>query len=262
MDLYTPFACIELVRFLIAVAVVLVWDIEHVDIKGAFLYARLQKSDRIFIHLPSIDGVKAANGHYVRLRRSLYGLRQAPKILYAHLAGALCKIGLIEAKSTNCLFKSTGTEPVYVLVYVEDLLIVGTPSGVALVKVELAKKFTTTYLGPCTHFLGISVDRSEKGVFLSQKPFTDNLIEFAGLTTFNPTPTPLPLSHCLYEKTSEPTADDSEEMSNMPYRSVLCSLLYLATRSRPDIATAVSMLAKYQDKPLPRHWKAMKHVMR
>ena len=240
----------------------LVWDIEHVDIKGAFLYAELPKSDRIVIRLPKIDGVKAANGQYLRLLRSLYGLRQAPKLWYAHLARALRKIGLTESPCTNCLFKSTGAEPVYVLVYVDDLLIVGTPRGVARVNSELAMQFTTTNLGPCTHFLGIAVDRSDKGIFLSQKPFTDNLIEFAGLKTAKPTPTPLPLSHCLYEKTEEPTSEDSDEMRNVPYRSVLGSLLYLATRSLPDIATAVSMLAKFQEKPLPRHWKAMKHLVR
>ena len=208
VELYTPVACIELVRLLLAVAVEMDWDIEHVDIKGAFLYARLPDSDRIVIRLPKIDGVKAANGQYVRLRRSLYGLRQAPKLWYAHLARALKGIGLIEAASTNCLFKSTGATPVFVLVYVDDLLIVGAPKGVAQVKAELAKKFTTTNLGPCTHFLGIAVDRSDKGIFLSQKPFTDNLVEFAGLTSAKPTQTPLPLSHCLYEKTEEPNVEE------------------------------------------------------
>ena len=262
VELYTPVACIELVRLLLAVAVEMDWDIEHVDIKGAFLYAKLPDSDKIVIRLPNIDGVKAANGQYVRLQRSLYGLRQALKLWYAHLARALRKIGLIEATSTSCLFKSTGKAPVFVLVYVDDLLIMGAPAGVARVKTELAKQFTTTELGPCTHFLGIAVDRSAKGLFLSQQPFTDRLVEFAGLKTSKPAPTPLPLSHCLYEKTEEPTDDEVDEMRNVPFRSVLGSLLYLATRSRPDISTAVSMLAKFQDKPTPRLWKTMKHVVR
>lgn len=157
---------------------------------------------------------------------------------------------------------SNGTDPVYVLVYEDDLLIVGTSNGVARVKTELAKQFSTTYLGPCTHFLGIAFDRSDEGIFMSQKGFTNNLVAFAGLAYAKPTPTPLPLSHCLYEKTEETTDEDSDEMRNVPYRSVLGSLLYLATKTRPDLATTVSMLSKFQEMPSLRHWKAMKHVVR
>ena len=42
-ELYTPVACIQLVRVLLAVAVVIGWDIEHFEIKGALLYAELPK---------------------------------------------------------------------------------------------------------------------------------------------------------------------------------------------------------------------------
>ena len=53
---------------------VLGWEIENVDIKGEFLYARLTKSDKIVIRFSSIDRVKAENGQYVRLLRSFYGI--------------------------------------------------------------------------------------------------------------------------------------------------------------------------------------------
>lgn len=39
-------------------------------------------------------------------------------------------------------------------------------------------------------------------------------------------------------------------------------LPYLATRLRPDMFTTVSLLAKYQDIPAPKHCKAMKHAVR
>lgn len=51
-------------------------------------------------------------------------------------------------------------------------------------------------------------------------------------------------------------------MEGIPYREVLGSLLYLATHTRPDLATAVSMLGKYQQAPLMAHWKSMKSVVR
>lgn len=262
VELYVPVACIELVRALLAIAAILGWEVDHVDIKGAFLYAELPEKDRILVRLPNVDGVKLASGQYARLNKSLYGLRQAPKLWYAHLSRVLRSIGMEEAQSTNCLFKTKGSESVFVLVYVDDLLVVGSKTAVTKVKAQLARHFTTTDLGPCCHFLGIAVDRSDNGIFLSQRPFTERIVELAGLTNAKPTPTPLLLSHPLYEKEDPLTDVDEAEMRHVPYRPVLGSLLYLATRTRPDIATAVSMLAKFQEAPAVRHWKAMKHVVR
>lgn len=36
----------------------------------------------------------------------------------------------------------------------------------------------------------------------------------------------------------------------------------MATRTRPDISTAVSMLGKFQSDPSPAHWKALKYLLR
>lgn len=74
-------------------------------------------------------------------------------------------------------------------------------------------------------------------------------------------PTPLFLSHSLYEK-KEPLPDaEKESMRRLPCFSIPNSLLYLSIRSRPEIFTAVSLLAKYQ-KTAPKYWKAVKHVVR
>lgn len=51
-------------------------------------------------------------------------------------------------------------------------------------------------------------------------------------------------------------------MSKVPFRAVLGSLLCVATRTRPYISTAVSMLAIFQETPSPIHWRTLKHVVR
>lgn len=48
----------------------------------------------------------------------------------------------------------------------------------------------------------------------------------------------------------------------MPYLHILGSLIFLSTRTRPDISTAVSMLGKFQQDPSPKDWKAMTHLLR
>ena len=98
-------------------------------------------------------------------------------------------------------------------------------------------------------------------MFLSQKPFAEKIVELAGMTNAKPAKYPLPLSHPLYDEKTTPSEENLTAMQGIPFREVLGSLLFLATRTRPDLATAVSMLGKFQQEPLVKHWKAMKSVV-
>lgn len=82
------------------------------------------------------------------------------------------------------------------------------------------------------------------------------------MVTCKPTWTPLLLTHPLYEQ-RYPTSDAEKlEMQEKPFRNLLGKLLYLANRIRPDLTTAVSLLAKYQLYPGPAHWTALKQLVR
>ena len=50
-------------------------------------------------------------------------------------------------------------------------------------------------------------------------------------------------------------------MKNIPYASIVGSLMYAQVYTRPDIAFAVGMLGRYQNNPGIDHWKAAKKVM-
>ena len=51
-------------------------------------------------------------------------------------------------------------------------------------------------------------------------------------------------------------------MADIPYRSVVGSLMYLAVCTRPDLSMAVSALSRYCQAPKPKHWEAAKRVLR
>lgn len=77
-----------------------------------------------------------------------------------------------------------------------------------------------------------------------------------------PTDTPLPLAHTLYRDRVATSEEEQRHMATVTFRSILGSLIYLSTRTRPDISTAVSMLGKFQADPAPCDWKALKHLLR
>ena len=191
----------------------------------------------------------------MKLLKSLYGLLQAPRLWYDCFANAVLSLGFKRTDSSFCLFvKKVPNGKVYVVVYVDDVLIIGPPQAVRETKESFKKLFTVTDLGKCKYFLGMKLDYRSDGLLLSQEGFAYRLLESANMVTCKPTRTPLPLAHPLYEQRC-PTSDAEKlEMQDKPFRNLLGKLLYLANRTRPDLATAVSLLAKYQSDPGPSHW--------
>ena len=67
----------------------------------------------------------------------------------------------------------------------------------------------------------------------------------------------LDISGCLVKEDENSVPFDQEV-----YQSAVGLLLYLSTRTRPDIAFAVSTVAKFTSRPTDEHWKAIKNLMR
>ena len=55
---------------------------------------------------------------------------------------------------------------------------------------------------------------------------------------------------------------ERKQMEQIPYASIVGSLMYAQTCTRPDISFAVGMLGRYQSNPGIDHWKPTKKVLR
>ena len=62
--------------------------------------------------------------------------------------------------------------------------------------------------------------------------------------------TPLPIN---YQKCLQIAENEKIDKMNFPYRKIVGSLMYAMLGTRPDLATAVSVVSKYLDKPKPTH---------
>jgi hypothetical protein len=92
------------------------------DITAAFVHAELPPSKNVYIHQPRGFKVDPGDGHeYVlKLKKALYGLRQAPRHFFNYLSEHLEKHGIRQSKCDPCLFIG---KSVIVIVYVGDLLL-------------------------------------------------------------------------------------------------------------------------------------------
>lgn len=114
-------------RTVLSVGVAKDWCTDQVDVKKAFLHAPLPRSESIYVRLPNIDGVKSAIGKTILLQESLYGLRQAPRLWYQHFSKTISCIGFCRSSLCDCFFtRSSSHGEVFLVAYVEDLLVVGT----------------------------------------------------------------------------------------------------------------------------------------
>ncbi|CAI7795064.1 unnamed protein product [Closterium sp. NIES-53] len=132
--------------------------------------------------------------------------------------------------------------PFYVLVYVNDLVFATTENeALTLVKLELQKRHTCTDLGELRSYLGLQItrDRARCIITLTQSHMVHQVIQRFGFQFSSPQPTPLSTGHSL----SAPPSDESVEPSG-PYPELVGCLMYLMTCTRPDLAYALSLLAR------------------
>ena len=115
-----------------------------------------------------------------RLNRSLYGLKQAPRAWYSRFASHLLHLGFVEAKSDTSLFVyHCGADTIYLLLYVDDIVLTASSDGLLRRTIDaLQQQFSMKDLGPLHHFLGMQVQHTCSGLFLSQRQY---MLEIANL---------------------------------------------------------------------------------
>lgn len=67
----------------------------HLDVKTAFLYGDL--NEEVFMELP--DEYRASQDLVCKLRKSIYGLKQAPLQWYRKISSSLLRMGFIQSDS-------------------------------------------------------------------------------------------------------------------------------------------------------------------
>ena len=120
---------------------------------------------------------------------------------------------------------------------------------------SLHRAFTMKDLGPLHFFLGIQVQRTAAGFFLSQERYAEDLLDRAGMQNCKPATTPVDTK----PKTSTTTGALAQDATH--YRSIVGALRYL-TLTRPDLAYAVHQVCLHMHAPRDSHWTLVKRILR
>jgi histone deacetylase 1/2 len=194
-----------------------------------------------------------------KLDRALYGLKQAPRAWYSRLSAKLVALGFKRSKAdTSLFFYSKGGITMFVLVYVDDIIVASSTENAttALLK-DLKEDFALKDLGELHYFLGIEVSKVCNGIILTQDKYASDLLKKVGMSDCKPVSTPLSTSEklSLHEGTLLGDRDATH------YRSVVGALQYL-TLTRPDIAFSVNKVCQFLHAPTTVHWEAVKRILK
>ncbi|XP_019095484.1 PREDICTED: uncharacterized protein LOC109130431 [Camelina sativa] len=195
---------------------------------NAFLQGTLQ--DEVYVSQPPGFVDRDRKHHVRRLRKALYGLKQVPRAWYQELRRFLVESGFKASLADSSLFIfKHGQSYLYVLVYVDDIIIAGPPPLVSEFNTLLVRRFSLKDLGPLSYFLGIEATRTSKGLHLMQRKYITDLLAKTNMLTAKPVPTLMSTSTKLTVLSGTPLVDVTK------YKMVVGSLQYL-TFTRPDIA--------------------------
>lgn len=253
-EVFAPVANSVTFRLLLSVAGAKRFHVKHFDVKTAFLNGILQ--EEIYMRQP--PGFENVQGKVLKLRKSIYGLKQAARVWNQALHRALLDCGCIQSNNDKCLYMLRNKEHVcYVLIHVDDLL-VSSSSDVLINKVfaVLSNNFELKDLGDVKQYLGISIERDVNGHFsIDQTSYIEKIVTEVGLQDAKISS--YPIDQGYYKN-----VDSNYLSSNEQYRKVIGMLLYISTNTRPDVAASVSILSQKVIKPTIYDWNELKRVVR
>lgn len=142
-----------------------------------------------------------------------------------------------------------------VSVYVDDLTITGyEPDDILAFKEDMKNVFKMSDLGPLSYYLCIEVDQGRHGIKLSQRAYTDKLLERSGMLDCNGVAA-LMKSWLKMGKQSNTLL-----VNAMESRCIIGALHYLVN-TRPDLAFVVLFLSRFMEEPHDEHLAAVKRVL-
>ncbi|XP_042374409.1 uncharacterized mitochondrial protein AtMg00810-like [Zingiber officinale] len=192
-----------------------------------------------------------------KLHKSLYGLKQSPRAWFTKLTQALLNWNFSGSKAdTSLFFFSSSRDILIVLVYVDDIIIIGSTQGLITSLIDfLNKHFTVKDLGQLHYFLGIEVHHSDMGLHLSQTKYITNLLKKTGMFDSKPSDTPMSSTVSLSLCDGVPLEDASD------YRNIVGALQY-CTLTRPDLSFAVNKVCQFMHSLTVSHWQTIKRILR
>jgi hypothetical protein len=254
-ETFLPIARLEAIRMFLVYACHKRFKVYQMDVKSAFRNGDL--SEEVYMEQP--EGFKLSDNPDLvcKLKKALYGLKQAHRAWYyrsdTYLKDKGFKRGTVD---NNMYIEIEDNNLLIVLVYVDDIIFgCNKDSLVQWFSSAMESEFEMSMIGELPFFLGLQITQRHEGMFISQEKYLREMLKRFEMEDSKPVGTPM-VTRCKLSKD-----DDSPDVDQSSYRSMIGSLLYITT-SHPDIMNAIGMVGRYQVAPKQIHLQAVKRIFR
>jgi hypothetical protein len=175
-ETFAPVARYTSIRTIIALVAKMKWKLHQRDVKTAFLNGVIE--EEVYIEQPQGIKVEDKKTHVCKLKKALYGLKQAPRAWYGRINSFLTSLDFTKSKvDSNLYFKVMNDEPIILLLYLDDLFLIGEEKFIIDCKKKLAAEFDMKDLGLMHYFLGLEVWQSPEKIFLNQGKYAVEILK-------------------------------------------------------------------------------------
>ena len=254
-ETFAPTLRYESLRLLLAVATRYDFEIEQMDVVSAYLSGTVQEE----LYMDPPKGLLIPPGQVCRLKKGLYGLKQAAAVWNKEISATLGHLSYTAITADRSVFHNPSTG-IIIGLYVDDLIIVGPrKKDIADLKKALSAAYKMKDLGPARLVLGIRLTRNRKQrtLVIDQELYISKMLENFGMNSTRPVRTPMDDYISLKHIDKEDAPFDSKT-----YQRAVESLMYAMIGTRPDIAFAVSKLSQFNQNPSESNWRGVKRVFR
>lgn len=151
---------------------------------------------------------------------------------------------------------SSPNKCVYLVVYVDDIVIIGNDQErISQLKEHLCSHFQTKDLGKLKYFLGIEIAQSNNGIIISQRKYALDILKETCMLDCRLVDSPMDPNLKLLPSQGEPYSDPER------YRRLVGKLIYL-TITRQGISFAVGVVSQFMKSPHNDHWDAVTRILR
>ncbi|GJW35461.1 retrovirus-related pol polyprotein from transposon TNT 1-94 [Tanacetum coccineum] len=206
---------LESIRILLAYACALDFKLFQMDVKSAFLNGFINEEVYVAQPLRFIDFEKP--DHVYKLKKALYGLKEAPKAWYDRLRAFLIKHEYKIRMVDNTLFtKKKSLNLIIVQIYIDDIIFGSTCQDMCdeFTKI-MHEEFEMSMMGELNFFLGLQIKQMEDGIFFNQSNYIKEILKKFGLEDSKPMKTPMSSDTKLMKN------KECESVDSTKYRGML-----------------------------------------
>ena len=238
------------------------------DVETAFLYGDIE--EEIFIKSPvGMEEIYPGSSpeDCCQLKQGIYGLCQAARQFWRKFVGTIKKqlFGFtVSPADPYMLFKENNLEVCIIIMYLDDMLIIGKREQIQEFAAMIQKEFSVIIPHNIADYLGCEfhVNKEKTKGWLGQLSITKNLEQKFGERAMKKRLSVIPGTPRFTARRLENEEDKVNAKEHEIYRSGVGTHLYLTKHSRPDISNPVRELSKTMDAPAPLHLKEMYKLIR